>query len=189
MVLEDNIKIQLVKDLKNLPPSVRESYHTLTMQAFPPSEHSYNSHISLAHSLCRYVAITNNTIISVVSVFGTFEWFEDRMISVGGIGGVVTHPQYQRKGLATQLLQLALQFLKDLEVDLVFLYGPKKESWTGVWYQKHGFTHMDKDFQYADKDGIFHKSNNGYVLDNGHRGIYNMIINSPTLLSLSHGKW
>ncbi len=91
------------------------------------------------------VAVDEGTIVSTVRVFIRKMFFHGEPISVGGIGEVSTRPEYQKRGLATQLLKDSIQFMKDREIAISMLHGSQRiysvEGWESVprYYAKKTF--------------------------------------------------
>lgn len=92
------------------------------------------------------VAVNNGKIVSTGRVFIRKMYFHGEPISVGGIGEVSTHPEYQRRGLATQLLKEAIRFMESREIAISSLHGSQRiysvEGWEKVprYYAKQPLT-------------------------------------------------
>lgn len=92
------------------------------------------------------VAVDNGKIVSTVRVFIRKMFLHGEPISVGGIGEVSTHPEYQRKGLATQLLKDAIRFMEARDIAISSLHGSQRiysvEGWEKVprYYAKQPLT-------------------------------------------------
>ncbi len=82
------------------------------------------------------VAVDNGKIVSTVRVFIRKMYLHGEPISVGGIGEVSTRPEYQRRGLATQLLKDAIRFMESREIAISALHGSQRiysvEGWEKV---------------------------------------------------------
>lgn len=82
------------------------------------------------------VAVDNGKIVSTVRVFIRKMYLHGAPISVGGIGEVSTRPEYQRKGLATQLLKDAIGFMEASDIAISSLHGSQRiysvEGWEKV---------------------------------------------------------
>lgn len=68
------------------------------------------------------VAIYNGSIISTVRVFLRKAYLNGESVLVGGIGEVSTRPEYRRQGLASKLLQAAIQFMQEKGVIISMLH-------------------------------------------------------------------
>ena len=79
------------------------------------------------------VAVDDGKIVSTVRVFIRKMFLHGEPISVGGIGEVSTRPEYQRKGLATQLLRDAIRFMETRDIAISSLHGSQRiysvEGW------------------------------------------------------------
>lgn len=82
------------------------------------------------------VAVDDGTIVSTVRVFIRQMYFHGEPVSVGGIGEVSTRPEYQKRGLATQLLKDSIQFMENRGIAISMLHGSQRiysvEGWESV---------------------------------------------------------
>ncbi len=91
------------------------------------------------------IALDEGTIVSTVRVFIRKMYLHGEPIPVGGIGEVSTRPEYQRRGLATQLLKDAIRFMEDREIAMSSLHGSQRiysiEGWRKVprYYARQAF--------------------------------------------------
>ena len=92
------------------------------------------------------VALDKGTIVSTVRVFIRKMFLHGEPITVGGIGEVSTRPEYQRRGIATQLLKDSIQFMEDRDIAVSVLFGSQRiysiEGWEKVprYYARQFFT-------------------------------------------------
>ena len=82
------------------------------------------------------IAVDNGTIVSTVRVFIRKMFLHGAPVTVGGIGEVSTRPEYQRRGLATQLLKDSIQFMESRDIVMSSLHGSQRiysaEGWEKV---------------------------------------------------------
>ncbi|MCY4554038.1 MAG: GNAT family N-acetyltransferase [Candidatus Poribacteria bacterium] len=82
------------------------------------------------------IAIDNGTIVSTVRVFIRKMFLHGEPVTVGGIGEVSTHPEYRRRGLATQLLKDSIEFMESRDIAVSSLHGSQRiysiEGWEKV---------------------------------------------------------
>ena len=82
------------------------------------------------------IAVDNGTIVSTVRVFIRKMFLHGEPVTVGGIGEVSTHPEYRRRGLATQLLKDSIRFMESRDIVLSSLHGSQRiyaaEGWEKV---------------------------------------------------------
>ncbi|MCY3741947.1 MAG: GNAT family N-acetyltransferase [Candidatus Poribacteria bacterium] len=82
------------------------------------------------------IAVDNGTIVSTVRVFIRKMFLHGEPVSVGGIGEVSTRPEYQRRGLATQLLKDSIRFMESGDIVMSSLHGGQRiysaEGWEKV---------------------------------------------------------
>ncbi|MYA70738.1 GNAT family N-acetyltransferase [Candidatus Poribacteria bacterium] len=82
------------------------------------------------------IAVDNGTIVSTVRVFIRKMFLHGAPVTVGGIGEVSTRPEYQRRGLATQLLKDSIRFMESRDIVMSSLHGSQRiysvEGWEKV---------------------------------------------------------
>ena len=82
------------------------------------------------------IAVDNGTIVSTVRVFIRKMFLHGEPVTVGGIGEVSTHPEYRRRGLATQLLKDSIRFMESRDIVMSSLHGSQRiysiEGWEKV---------------------------------------------------------
>jgi aminoglycoside 2'-N-acetyltransferase I len=80
-------------------------------------------------------------IVSLISIFPREVRVNQQGIPVGGVGGVATHPDYQRRGLAGHLMERTITFLRD---ELKYPFGLLVCSDLRIpYYQKFGWQLLD----------------------------------------------
>ncbi|MDE0397297.1 MAG: GNAT family N-acetyltransferase [Candidatus Poribacteria bacterium] len=82
------------------------------------------------------IAVDDGTIVSTVRVFIRKMFLHGEPVTVGGIGEVSTRPEYQRRGLATQLLKDSIRFMESRDIVMSSLHGSQRiysvEGWEKV---------------------------------------------------------
>ena len=92
------------------------------------------------------IAVDKGTIVSTVRVFIRKLFLHGEPITVGGIGEVSTHPEYRRRGIATQLLQDSIRFMESRDIVVSVLFGSQRiysiEGWEKVprYYARQSFS-------------------------------------------------
>lgn len=93
------------------------------------------------------VAIEDNQIVGLLDI--EYEEKEDTICSKGeGLGGMIwhiaSHPNFQRKGIGTKLLEKAEKIAKKKGLDYLEAWT-RDDKWVNQWYEKSGF---DKVYSY-----------------------------------------
>ncbi|MFQ5700143.1 MAG: GNAT family N-acetyltransferase [Myxococcota bacterium] len=68
------------------------------------------------------VASVGERLVGCVQIFSKRIRLRGRAVSLGGIGSVATHPDYERRGIATQLLRLAIETMQHRGMLLSLLF-------------------------------------------------------------------
>ena len=94
----------------DVAPLEREVYPPAVTAALPWRN------ITWAHADWRVVTRNDaRRVVSHVGIFMRDATVDDSPVRIGGIGGVMTHPAFRRKGLATAALNHAREFLAKQE--------------------------------------------------------------------------
>ncbi len=72
------------------------------------------------------VALEGREFVSCVQLFSKRVRLRGAALGLGGIGSVATHPRYRRRGLASQLLRVALDEMHSRGMALSLLFGVQK---------------------------------------------------------------
>jgi predicted acetyltransferase len=88
------------------------------------------------------VAVVDNQIVSTVRIFHRKIFVNKQPISMGGIGEVSTKPEFRSQGLATKLLQYAINRMKNQNINISMLGTGKHDfygrlGWKKVQYGKN----------------------------------------------------
>ncbi|MDZ5712630.1 GNAT family N-acetyltransferase [Jeotgalibacillus haloalkalitolerans] len=93
------------------------------------------------------VAVENDQIVGLLDI--EYDANETTVCTRGeGLGGMIwhiaTHPDFQRKGIATKLLKKAEQMAKEIGLDYLEAWT-RDDKWVNKWYEKSRF---DKTYSY-----------------------------------------
>ncbi|MBP9702915.1 GNAT family N-acetyltransferase [Candidatus Woesebacteria bacterium] len=96
-------------------------------------------------------ARSNNDLVGIILLDLREVFIGSHTLNAGMIGGVVVKIDHRHRGIAHQMLEEAINFLKNRNIDLALLCTDVKRL--GVLYQKAGFTALKKPYVYTDKTG------------------------------------
>lgn len=91
------------------------------------------------------VAIEDNHVVGLIDI--EYELEERTVCSRGiGMGGMIwhiaVHPDYQRRGIASQLLYEAEKIAKAKDLNRLEAWT-RDDEWVNQWYQKNSFTNVE----------------------------------------------
>ena len=90
------------------------------------------------------VVVVNDKVVSTLRVWERRMWVGASLVTVGGIGGVCTHPNYRGVGYASALMRNTIDYLRTIGCDLGVLFTIIPEAfyaqlgWTSL--PLHGFS-------------------------------------------------
>ncbi|MCG9128912.1 GNAT family N-acetyltransferase [Candidatus Poribacteria bacterium] len=110
--------------------------------AFNPNQHErywqYVKNDSSYRLQQTRVVVINNRVVSTLRIWERRIRIGDSLVTMGGIGGVCTHPKYQGVGYASALMRQTTEYFKTEGYDLGILFTiiPKE------FYEKFGWTSL-----------------------------------------------
>ena len=82
-----------------------------------------------------FVALDDDKIVGSVRLFKRKIYLDGNIIDAGGIGEVGVNPNYQKKGIATNLLNLAFEDMHNLNINLSFLFASRHSFYNRLGYE------------------------------------------------------
>lgn len=97
------------------------------------------------HSAIELVAVEDNQIVGLLDI--EYEKEERTICSRGsGLGGMIwhiaVHPDYRRKGIASELLKKGEEIAKEKQLNRLEAWT-RDDDWVNAWYKKSGFNKVD----------------------------------------------
>ena len=117
-------------------------------------EHVHPGNISIqffAKPSFAVVAKKGNVLVGVLFVFVRDIIFDTKKYSLGGIGGVVVDKNFRGMDIATTLLIVATEEMKNRRVDMSMLCTDLERL--GGLYEKSGFVKLGRNYFFTDKNG------------------------------------
>lgn len=106
----------------------------------------------------RVLFTDTGEIVSVVCVSPRKMYLNNHIVTLGGIGGVATHPDHRRKGYAEMVMKDSIEFMYQDGYDLSILYPFKSE-----YYAKFGYRDFTTPFGVIKSDKASDKKH-GYEI-------------------------
>lgn len=128
-------------------------------------------------------------LISCLEIYEIETKWKDKLITIGGIGSVMTDSAYRNKGLAKNLLQKALEIMREEKYDFSLLQTDVEKA-THL-YGSIGFIPMNKEYTFATKDGKPDrvKAKDTMILPLANPEVTTDILNSAETLFVGNGSW
>src|SRR5258707_12542793 len=162
-----------------------ETFFRLNAQAFRPDEDQdivaaqrrrYITQVPDFRSSQLRGAYLGTSYVGGYSLLERTMCFGPARLRTGCISGVVTHPDYRHQGIASVLMQDAINYAQGQQYALLFLHGIP-----GFYYQ-FGYTDVLEDipWHYIDRELIPEQSSEAYAIRSATGG------DAPALLTLYH---
>jgi len=135
------------------------------------------------------LAIDRRSMIGVVLLYKKNIEHAGKKIILGGIGGVCVKKKKRKKGVASALLEKAMQDLKRKGCDMTYLCADVKNPEMVRLYGKVGFVTLDKPYTYLGKSGKRYTENNGMIAPVKSKAKFNLIRKSKKILDLGASNW
>jgi len=114
--------------------------------------------------MCQVAVDTDNSLIIGAVYANPIENIPigNKIYLVGDINDVSCHPNYTKRGIATKLMKMALDYMREKGCDFSFLSTGYEGFARKKLYKKYGFFDHDKEFQYVQFPNIFQLIKNLY---------------------------
>lgn len=107
------------------------------------------------------IGFIDNKPVGYIRLFKRPIVYNDKHILMGGIGGVCTSPDYQRRGIATKLLHVAMKELKKEQCDIAYLCTDI-DTLAGL-YGQVGFVVLPRAYTFTGKSGKKYTDTDGMI--------------------------
>jgi predicted N-acetyltransferase YhbS len=145
-----NIRLETEDDYSRVEELTREAFWNLYA---PGCDEHYLCHILRDHkdfiTELDYVAEVDGCIIGSIMYSKSFLISDDcEKVPIVSFGPLCVHPEYQRKGIGTALIEKTKSLVEKMEIPAIIIYGDPHN------YCKHGFKN-GIDYNVSNMDGEF----------------------------------
>ena len=109
------------------------------------------------------------------------------LLILGGFGGVCTHSEFRRKGIARKLLQKGMGVLKDNKCDIAFLNSDPKRL--AFLYEKIGFVPLQREYRATGESGKIYLSKSGMIAPVCSQKIFESVLKDNEVFDLQGQDW
>ena len=113
--------------------------------------------------------------------------FNNKDVTLGGLGGVCTRKDKRRLGIAAMMIEEGMKTLRKWGCDVAYLCANIEES--GSLYPRASFIYMKKPYTYYGQSGKLYEETNGMVAPVKSLDLFKEILNSEQKLHLGKGNW
>lgn len=135
------------------------------------------------------LAYKHDELVGKAVIFKRKIIFDSEKILLGGVGGVKVRDSERKKGVASRMMDIAMEELKKEGCDIAFLGTNLKSIVLVNFYKKYGFNILGKEYISTGKSGKDYTFTDGMLAPVNSRDKYQMVMESPTLLNLGGGNW
>jgi predicted N-acetyltransferase YhbS len=145
-----NIRLETEADYKTVEELTREAFWNLYV---PGCDEHYLCHILRDHKdfirELDYVVELNGKIIASIMYTNSILIGEDKeQVPIVSFGPLCVHPEYQRKGIGTELIEKTTAIVRSMGIPAIVIYGDPHN------YCKHGFKN-GIDYNVSDMHGEY----------------------------------
>lgn len=113
--------------------------------------------------------------------------FLDKEILLGGIGGVCTHRNFRKRGIAKKMLEKSAKLLKDKNCDIALLATDINKL--GKLYESIGFVPLNRKFVVTGKSGKKYYDEGGMIAPVASMEKFNLVLNSQEVFNIQGQDW
>lgn len=139
-------------------------------------------------TIANVLAYINGQLVGWAGIHQADIEFEGKRIKLGGFG-ICTHPDWQRKGIASKVSQKAMGFIKDQGCDIAFLSVDLSNKTSVKLHQKTGFVSLPRKFSWTNVHGEVKKDNGGMIAPLNSQELFEYVLNGKDVLYVGKGYW
>jgi len=145
-----NIRLENNNDYLNVEELTRDAFWNLYR---PGCDEHYLCHILREHKdfireLDYIVELNGKIVASIMYSYSMLIGEDNEIIKTVSFGPLCVHPEYQRKGIATALIEKTKTIVKGMDIPAIIIYGDPHN------YCKHGFRN-GIDYQVSNMNGEY----------------------------------
>jgi predicted acetyltransferase len=133
------------------------------------------------------IGCEGDRIIGVVNLLKRKIKFKEQNITLGGFGGVCTHAEFRRQGIARKLLQEGMKVLKKNKCDIAFLNTDPKRL--GSLYGNVGFVPLPRKYKATGASGKIYLSEAGMIAPVCSKKIFELVLKDTEVFDLQGQDW
>lgn len=133
------------------------------------------------------IGYDGNQIIGVTNLLKRNIKFKEQNITLGGIGGVCTHSEFRRRGIAQKLLQESMKVLKRNKCDIAFLNTDINRL--ASLYGKVGFVPLQREYRATGASCKTYLCKAGMIAPVCTKKIFESVLNDIEVLDLQGQDW
>ena len=138
--------------------------------------------------IVQILAYIDDKLVGWAGVHIVEQKYNGKKIKFGGYG-IGTHPDWQRKGIASKVAQKAMQFLKDKGCDIGFLSVDPENKGSIKLHQKNGFVFMKQNISWTNSRGEIKQDIGGMITPINSRELFNFVLSGTNPFYVGHGYW
>ncbi len=133
------------------------------------------------------IGYNESEMVGVINLLKRSIVFNGRPIVVGGFGGVCTHHNFRRQGIASELLVEGMKILKDERCDIAFLNADIKRHLS--LYSPVGFVPLHRAYKATAASGKIYVEKNGMIAPVCSPEVFNLVVESSEVFDLQGQDW
>ena len=136
----------------------------------------------------QVLAYSDEKLVGWAGVHETEQDHLEKTIKLGGYG-ICTHPDWQRRGIASKVAEKAMEFRKESGCEVGFLSGNPGDKCSGRLHGKFGFVMLPQQFSWTNSSGEVKKDIGGMIAPIESKQLFEYILSSDELFYVGHGYW
>ena len=136
----------------------------------------------------QVLAYSDEKLVGWAGVHETEQDHLEKTIKLGGYG-ICTHPDWQRRGIASKVAEKAMEFLKESGCEVGFLSVNPGDKGSVRLHGQFGFVMLPQQFSWTNSSGEVKKDIGGMIAPIESKQLFEYILSSDELFYVGHGYW
>ena len=129
-----------------------------------------------------------NMLIGTTAVYARSIKYNGRNILLGGIGKVRVKQENRGEGIASAMMEAAMDQMKKLKCDIAFL-DTNIDSFLGKFYKKYGFVPLNRPYTFLGKSRKRYSDTDGMIAQITSKALFTEILTDSKPFDIGFGNW
>jgi len=185
----------ILKKYKVLPKNIEKQANELSRICFSfmeETEEQRRLHTDKFYNnkaVVTVLALENDRVIGRAKVIKRDITYKGVKIILGGLGGICTLPEKRRKGIASSVVRIAFEELKNQGCDIAYLCTDLTDPQKVRMYCNVGFVPLGRSHQYRGQSEKIYIENDAMIASVNSKVRFDLIMKGPEILDIGYGNW
>lgn len=185
--MSNRVKIS-INFVESLPPSQSQTLEKLQKICFTEVTDEEAAKDFYHSPVCQVLTYVGQKLIGWAGIHITQQKYQETEIKIGGYG-ICVHPDRRNQGIASQMVEQIIDYLKQENCDIGFLSVDPDNKAAVKLHRKFGFVPLPQNFSWTDSQGKLKTDNDGMIAPLNSPQFFTIVLEGKEVLYVGNGYW